>query len=134
MLIELTDLTSDHVQQQVETIKWFRDMERIFNQNASQFENYKSDFEEHLQKTTKKLVQDIESLIPNIAVINDMSDTNKLREYQRLLGDFMENLRCFEDYITWINKEEKLFKFPISKYPVLEDLTGYVGPFLELIT
>lgn len=108
-------------------------MQNVFDQNASTFENYKSLFEEHLQVVTKKLVEDIDGLIPNIAVINDMTDTNKLKEYHALLKGFLEKLRCFEDYIRWINKEEKLFKIPITKYPILEELIGYVEPFLELV-
>lgn len=133
-MIELTDLTPEHVQQQVETIKWFRDMDAIFNKNASDFETYKSEFEEHLQHVTKKLVSDIDDLIPKMTVINDMTDTEKFREYERALKNMMEQLHCFQDYVAWINKEEKLFKMNISRYPVVEELIDFVTPFLELIS
>lgn len=108
-------------------------MQEIFDQNASLFENYKSQFEEHLQLVTKKLNEDINNLIPNISVINDMSDPEKLKDYQVLLKSYIGKLNCFKDYVNWINKEEKLFKMTASKYDVLEELINYVVPFSEHI-
>lgn len=90
-------------------------------------------FEEHLQTVVKKLNEDLQTIIPQISVINDMTETEKFREYKHLLSQYIDKLKCFADYIAWVNKEEKLFKLTATKYEVLEELKNYVEPFAELM-
>lgn len=132
-LMDLAELSEDHFNLQISTIHWLHNIQEIFEQNASQFELYKNQFEEHLGAVTKKLTKDIDDLIPQLAVIDDMYDTNKLHNYYATLEDYIEQIKCFEDYIKWINKEEKLFKLPVSQYPIVESLQDYVKPFVALI-
>lgn len=132
-ILDLAQLTEDHFNLQISTIHWLNEIQNIFEQNASQFEMYKNQFEEHLEEVTKKLTQDIDELLPKLAIIDDMCDTTKLRGYYATLEEYLQQIKCFEDYIYWINKEEKLFKLPISQYPIVELLKGYVKPFAELI-
>lgn len=108
-------------------------MYNVFDDNAAFFETYKIQFEEHLQSVTRKLNEDMENLIPSISIINEMSDQEKLSEYHIILKNFIENLKCFDDYIVWINKEEKLFKLPVSKYEMLEQIKNFIFPFENLI-
>lgn len=133
LLLELTDLEPDHVELQIAIIRWYREMKKIFDQNASLFESYKSRFEEHLQAVIRKLNDDLEAIIPQISVINDMFETAKFREYKHLLSTFNDKLNCFTDYVKWVNKEEKLFKLNATKYEVLDELKNYVVPFAELM-
>lgn len=108
-------------------------MKKVFEHNATLFEGYKSMFEEHLQTVVKKLNEDLEAIIPEVSVINDMTETEKFREYKHLLSKIIDKLKCFDDYIAWVNKEEKLFKLTNTKYDVLEELKNYVIPFAELM-
>lgn len=119
---------------QIQIVHWIRDIQEIFDQNASQFEIYKNQFEEHLVKVTKKLTHDIDALLPKLAVIDDMHETDRLRQYKMILSDFEEQLDCFDDYIRWINKEEKLFKLPVTQYPIVDELKNYVKPFAQLVS
>lgn len=133
MLIELTDMSDAHRHLQSKTVTWIDNMKDLFEQNATQFEVYKNQFEEKLGVVTKKLVEDIDTLIPKLAIIDDMSETDKLRSYHSTLRVYIDEISCFEDYIQWINKEEKLFKLPVSQYPVLDELKNYVIPFAKLV-
>lgn len=132
-LIDLKEFDEDHFNLQIQTIHWLHNIQDIFEQNSSQFEVYKNQFEEHLSTVTKKLTQNIDELIPKLAIIDDMYDTSKLHDYYATLEDYTDQIKCFEDYIKWINKEEKLFKLPVSQYPIVESLTNFVGPFAALI-
>lgn len=114
-------------------IHWLHCISEIFEQNASQFETYKNQFEEHLTTVTKKLTVDIEVLIPKLAIIDDMYDTTRLHSYLATLDEYMEEIKCFDDYAKWINKEEKLFKLPVSQYPIIDSLKDFVNPFYKLI-
>lgn len=133
VLIELTELPPENLQLGIKTINWFHSMKDIFEMNASSFETYKFQFEEHLQEATKKLNEDIEDLFPNICVIDDMTDPGRLHEYRYLLQNIIDKVVIFDDYVKWINKEEVLFKFPKSQYGVLEGIKEYVFPFNDLI-
>lgn len=126
-------MSKEHLNLQITTINWFKNINEIFEQNASLFENYKFQFEEHLQYVTKKLNEDIAELIPNLSIIDDMSETEKFRDYNRILSDYIDQLKCFDDYVKWINKEEKLFKFPITHYEILEVTKSFVIPFAQLM-
>lgn len=132
-LIDLREFDPDHFNLQIQTIHWLHNIQDIFEQNASQFEMYKNQFEEHLSTVTKKLTQNIDELMPKLAIIDDMYDTTKLHDYYATLDAYLAEIKCFEDYIMWINKEEKLFKLPISQYPIVLSLKNFVGPFAALI-
>ena len=132
-LVSLTTMSTEHIELTIRTINWLSEIYDVFDMNASQHEAYKFIFEEHLQEVTKKLVTDLADMIPKMAVIDDMSDTEKFRDYYLLLENYMEQLRVLDDYVEWINKEEKLFKVPQTKYPNLETLKDYVFPFAALM-
>lgn len=132
-LLDLTQLSVDHFNLQISTIHWLNNIQEIFEQNSSQFEIYKNQFEEHLGEVTKKMTQDIDDFLPKLVIIDYMCDTTKLRDYYATLEDYLQQIKCFEDYINWINKEEKLFKLPVSQYPIVELLKDYVKPFADLI-
>lgn len=133
ILVELTEFTSEHFSLLVSIVRWTKNIHEIFEQNASQFEIYKNQFEEHLGVVTRKLTQDVNDLLPKLAIIDDMYETERLRNYHATLEIYNEQLHCFEDYIKWINKEEKLFKLPVSQYPILEEMKNYVVPFAALV-
>lgn len=132
-LVELCEMSSYHFDLTITTISWLYDINEICDYNASQQENYKCLFEEHLQEVVKKLNEDIEELIPKITIINDMSDPKKFKEYYIMLQNFIDQLKIFDDYVAWINKEEKLFKIPQTLYPTLEVLKTFVYPFATLM-
>lgn len=132
-MIDLREFDEEHSNLQIAMVHWLHNIPDIFEQNSSQFEIYKNQFEEHLSTVTKKLTQNIDELIPKLAIIDDMYDTTKLHVYYATLEDYSEQIRCFEDYIKWINKEEKLFKLPVSQYPIVESLTSFLNPFASLI-
>ncbi|XP_055844482.1 dynein axonemal heavy chain 12 [Episyrphus balteatus] len=132
-LVSLTEMTKEHIDLTVHTINWLRDINEVFELNASQHEQYKFMFEEHLQEVVKKLNKDILEFIPKMTVLDDMCDTDKFREYYILLQNFIDQLKTFDDYIKWINKEEKLYKIPQTQYPTMEVLNEFVYPFATLM-
>lgn len=133
ILIELTEFTDEHQQLQVSIVHWLQNMQDIFEQNSAQFEIYKNQFEEHLGSVTKKFIEDIDNFVPKLAIIDDMYETEKLGNYYAALKIYIDQLECFEDYANWIAKEEKLFKLPVSHYPILDEIKNYLKPFASLV-
>ncbi|KAL9909718.1 dynein heavy chain at 62B [Glossina fuscipes fuscipes] len=132
-LVELTEMTQYHFNLTIKTINWLQDINEICDSNASQQENYKYLFEEHLLEVIQKLNADIDEIIPKTTIINDMSDPDKFKEYYIILQNFIDQLKTMDDYVTWINKEEKLFKMQKTEYPTLELLKSFVFPFASLM-
>ncbi|XP_055621192.1 dynein axonemal heavy chain 12 [Toxorhynchites rutilus septentrionalis] len=132
-LVELLELPPDHMDVQVKSINWYFRIQAVFDVNSTNFEAYKFQFEEKLQEVTKQLNEKMEEMIPNISIINDMTETEKFRDYVMLLQGYIDQIFVFEDYVKWINKEEVLFKFPKSQYPVLEAIKTFIVPFYKLI-
>lgn len=132
-MIDLREFDDEHINLQIEMIHWLHKIQDIFEQNSSQFEIYKNQFEEHLTTVTKKLTQNIDELIPKLAIIDDMYDDTKLHVYYATLEDYADQIKCFEDYIKWMNKEERLFKLPVSQYPIVDSLKNFLNPFAALI-
>lgn len=131
--MELLELPPDHMDVQVESINWYFRIQAVFDINSTNFETYKFQFEEKLQEVTKQLNEKMEEMIPKIAIINDMTETEKFRDYVMLLQSYIDQIFVFEDYVKWINKEEVLFKFPKSQYSVLEAIKTFIVPFYKLI-
>uniref|UniRef100_A0A1B0CUL2 Dyneins heavy chain n=2 Tax=Lutzomyia longipalpis TaxID=7200 RepID=A0A1B0CUL2_LUTLO len=132
-LLEFKELSKDHLAAQIATINWYNNIDDVFEQNAQLQEFYKFQFEEHLQNVAKKLNEDIAEMLPSLSIIDDMCETEKFREYYGLLQNIIDNLKIFENYVDWLNKEEKLFKFPKSTYPVLDAIKNFVIPFTKLM-
>ncbi|XP_017461836.1 PREDICTED: dynein heavy chain 12, axonemal-like [Rhagoletis zephyria] len=72
-------------------------------------------------------------MIPNLTIIDDMSEPEQFRHNYILLQNFIRQLKTFDDYVQWINKEEKLFKMAQTLYPKLEVMKGFIKPFAELM-
>ncbi|KAH8316762.1 hypothetical protein KR074_004303 [Drosophila pseudoananassae] len=132
-IVELTEMSKYHFDLTIKTINWIKDINEICDYNASQQEQFKFTFEEHLQEVIKKLNVDIEELLPKLAVIDDMSRPDKFRDSYILLQNYIDQLKTFDDYVAWINKEEKLFKIAQTEYPTLEVIKTFVYPFAELM-
>lgn len=132
-IVSLMEMSKEHMDLTIETISWLTKIYDVMDQNATLHEQYKFIFEEHLQDVVKKLNEDLADIIPKMSVIDDMSDESKLSDYYIHLQNFMDQLKTLDDYVVWINKEEKLFKIPLTKYPNLETLTDYVYPFATLM-
>ncbi|EDS37651.1 ciliary dynein heavy chain 11 [Culex quinquefasciatus] len=132
-LLELIELPPNQMDVQMESVNWYFRIPAVFDVNSTNYEAYKFQFEEKLQEVTKQLNEKMEEMIPNIAIINDMTETEKFRDYVILLQGYIDQIFVFEDYVKWINKEEVLFKFPKSQYPVLEAIKTFIVPFYKLI-
>lgn len=115
------------------TVKWLTDIKPVFESNSALYEQYKYDFEERLQKRTETLNRELEDLGPKLVVLNNMDDINRLPSYLEEIRKFLRSLEKFDDDVVWINKEEVLFKFPVSVYPELDELKNFINPFAKLL-
>lgn len=119
---------------QMNVVKWFStNVNLTFERNAYQFESCNYKFEENIGVVKEKLSSDIENLLPELSIVDNMHQIEKLRENLVLLNNFNEKLSSIEKYVAWINKEQRLLKLERSVFPQICLIQNYLVPFTKLI-
>lgn len=132
-IVELTDMDEEHKNLQFEVVNWYNNTSQIFELGGTNFEAMKYQFEEKLSVVSKQMQERLKDLAPNLTVINDMTESDKFKEYSRVLQKFIDEIIVFDDHVKWLNKEEALFKFPKTQSSLLEDMKSFVIPFAALV-
>ncbi|KAF5300254.1 hypothetical protein FQR65_LT09209 [Abscondita terminalis] len=132
-LIEMTTLSQAHMNLNSKTIKWLDRINSIFEKNAGMIEACKTEFDERLQQTIITLVEDIENFLPTLVVLNLMDDADNSKSYLHHLSPFIAQIKEFDKILTWINKEEVVFKYPLTQIADLSNLKMHVNPFYRLV-
>lgn len=134
LLIELTQLSSDHVAQQTDVVARFSNrIPAIFEQNAQTYESNVYQFNVKLEEVKLKLTQDIASFLPQLSVMDNMDNCDRLAENFVLLKQYCRILTAFETSESWITKEETLLGVAGTTYPEIAVIHDHLVPFTELI-
>nr|CAD7410663.1 unnamed protein product [Timema poppensis] len=105
----------------------------IFKQNATRFEQFKFEFESNLAQKTEQLNKQLDDLGPRLVILNLMDEADNVDDYVQHIMKLLRKMNVFDQQVTWINKEEALFKFPLSTYPELDELKNIIFPFSRLV-
>lgn len=131
--MEMTTISEEHKNLNVRTVNWLSAIKVILETNSANYESYKIEFEERLQKASNKLNNELTQLVPFLSYFDSMDDLNNVSQYVEFIRQFVKKLYIFDEDKAWINKEESLFKFQLSDFPLLDDLRNYIMPFYDLI-
>ncbi|KAI8420031.1 hypothetical protein MSG28_008627 [Choristoneura fumiferana] len=132
-LLEMTSLSPEHVASNTRTVNWLKDIKPIFDKNAAAYETFKGEMEDNLLSKINYLNREVQEMLPFLELLDNMDDVNHTLEYLEYLRKFAYRLADCDKLVTWINNEEKTFKFPISQYTDLEELKDFVLPFYSLV-
>ncbi|XP_063228083.1 LOW QUALITY PROTEIN: dynein axonemal heavy chain 7-like [Bacillus rossius redtenbacheri] len=132
-LFDFTVLSARHVDQNTRVVRWLRDIRPVFRDSASHFEEYKREFESKLAEKTEQLNKQLDDLGPRLVVLDRMDEADNVAEYVQHVMKLLRKMGRFDEQVAWINKEEALFKFPLSTYPELDELKNIIFPFSRLI-
>ncbi|KAF5300238.1 hypothetical protein FQR65_LT09192 [Abscondita terminalis] len=132
-LMDITILTKEHIDLNSITISWIEDIKPVIENNASMFEQCKSQFEERLQNAIIKLNEDIQVFLPTVGRMDYMDDVAHSREYVQQLAPLAADIRDMTKLLEWINKEETVFKFGLTVSPILKEIHQHVYPFYKLV-
>ncbi|XP_076648749.1 dynein heavy chain at 62B [Halictus rubicundus] len=132
-LIEMTTLSKDHIELNNTTIHWLKRIRPVFEQNSAVYEQIKFELEEKLQNKVELLNKEVEDTFPRLEIMNDMDDATRISEYIEYMRKFARDLDRMDERVKWINDEEKLFKYPNSQYPRINELKENIMPYYDLI-
>ncbi|XP_053593840.1 dynein axonemal heavy chain 7-like [Microplitis demolitor] len=132
-LLQITSLREEHIELNKRTINWLSLIESIFNQSNTLCEAMKSELEDELQKTINLLNIEVDSILPEFVILDDMDDAKRVHEYIEYLEILVRKIRDVDGKILSINNEEKLFKFPETTFPKVDEMKDIILPFYSLI-
>ncbi|KAK0162631.1 hypothetical protein PV327_006394 [Microctonus hyperodae] len=131
-LFNITILTDEHIKLNSKTINCSHSIKDIFIQSNTLCEAMKSELEDELQKKINSLSIEIDDIFPMLIILNDMDDANRVHEYTEYLNYLVVSIEKIDEQIKSINMEEKLFKFPETTFPKIDDIKNIVLPFSSL--
>lgn len=131
-LFNITILTDEHIKLNTKTINCLHSIKDIFIQSNTLCEAMKSELEDELQKKINALNIQIDTIFPMLIILNDMDDANRVLEYIEYLNFLVVSIEQIDEQIKAINMEEKLFKFPETIFPKIDDIKNIVLPFSSL--
>ncbi|XP_049877168.1 dynein axonemal heavy chain 12 [Pectinophora gossypiella] len=132
-LLELTELSEEHVESNTRTVNWLKKIKPIFDKNAAAYEQHKAEMEENLLAKIAFLNKEVKEMAPFLELLDYMDDVDHTLEYLEYLRKLVHRLHDCDALVAWINNEEATFKFPITHYPDLEELKEYIIPFHSLV-
>ncbi|XP_072767052.1 dynein axonemal heavy chain 7 [Anoplolepis gracilipes] len=132
-LMEITVLTDEHVDLNKTTVNWLHDIQPVFTQNNTLCEAMKSELEEDLQRRINTLNMEVDAMFPELVILDDMDDINKIGEYAEHYEDLIKKYKRMDNKMQVINSEERLFKFPETEFPKITELRETIVPFYTLI-
>ncbi|XP_049962023.1 dynein axonemal heavy chain 12-like [Schistocerca serialis cubense] len=132
-LLDMSFISAEHKDQNAVTVSWVARIDPIFRGNAVMIEECKFKFEELILKTTESVHKRLDDLEPKLALLDHMVEADHVEEYVSIMRVFLGKLAELKHDIKWINKEEKLFQFALSKYSNNEEFNIIINPFAHLL-
>ncbi|XP_015433238.1 PREDICTED: dynein heavy chain 3, axonemal-like [Dufourea novaeangliae] len=132
-LLEITVLSDDHINLNKKTINWLHQIEPVFRQNNVLCEAKKNELEDEMQKRINKLNIDVDNIIPQLSVLDNMDDINRIDEYAEYYRGLRKQVNKINNEMHRINEEETLFRFPETEFPKVIELLEVTIPFYNLI-
>lgn len=78
-------------------------------------------------------MSDVCCFLPPLKVLNYMDKMDRLHDNYLLMKKYHRTLTALEEYVKWINKEEKLLNLASTTYPDIKVIREFIVPFMELM-
>ncbi|XP_034942678.1 dynein heavy chain 7, axonemal-like, partial [Chelonus insularis] len=132
-LMQITPITEEHIELNKNTINWLTLIQDIFNQSNSLCEGMKSELEDELQKKINLLNTQVDIVVPSLIILDAMDDAQRAHEYIEYLDILVKKIQAIDKQVEEINLDEKLFKFPETQFPKIQEIKDIILPFYDLI-
>ncbi|XP_069101059.1 dynein axonemal heavy chain 12-like isoform X1 [Argopecten irradians] len=131
-LIDVYMFPPEDINLNCEVLTWPKRINPVFDDHDDLVEKSKVSGEKQLLEKREKVILELEKLRQRVDEFNDYGELDMMQQYVQDVRLVQKRLADVTEQITWINKEELLFKYPVSTYPDVEDITAAVDPFQRL--
>eukprot|EP00105_Crassostrea_gigas_P043640 XP_019927788.1 PREDICTED: dynein heavy chain 12, axonemal isoform X3 [Crassostrea gigas] len=132
-LIDVYMFPAEDIELNCEVLTWPNRISPVFDDNDELIEKSKHAGERQLLEKREKVIAELEKLRQRVDEFNDYGELDMMQQYVQDVRAVQKRLADVQDQISFINKEEHLFKYPISTYSAdVDEITNQVEPFYRL--
>ncbi|XP_019508320.1 PREDICTED: dynein heavy chain 12, axonemal [Hipposideros armiger] len=110
-------------------LMWPWKINPIFDENDELIENAKHKKENELIVKREKLILEIEKESRRMEEFTEFAELDHMPQYVTDVRQLQKRIQESEEAVQFINKEEGLFKWELTKYPELDKLKVTIEPF-----
>lgn len=88
--------------------------------------------ERSLIEKKEKIMLELQKLKQRVDEFNDYGELDMMNQYVQDVRAVQKRLADAQDQIEWINKEEALYKYPVSNFPEVDEINLAIDPFMRL--
>ncbi|XP_074055007.1 dynein axonemal heavy chain 12 isoform X8 [Macrotis lagotis] len=108
---------------------WPKNINPIFNENDELIEDAKRKGETDLVAKREKLILEIEKESRRMEEFTEYAELERMQQYVMDVRLLQKRIQDADDMVAFINKEETLFKWELTKYPELDKLKVSIEPY-----
>ncbi|XP_037760095.1 dynein axonemal heavy chain 12 isoform X2 [Chelonia mydas] len=111
---------------------WPQKINPIFDEHDDVIEQSKRKGESELLAKREKLILELEKQTRCMEEFTEFSELDRMQQYVTDMRALQKRIQEAEETVAFINKEETLFKWELTEYPVLESLKVNIEPYQKL--
>nr|XP_021153643.1 dynein heavy chain 12, axonemal isoform X1 [Columba livia]XP_021153644.1 dynein heavy chain 12, axonemal isoform X1 [Columba livia]XP_021153645.1 dynein heavy chain 12, axonemal isoform X1 [Columba livia]XP_021153646.1 dynein heavy chain 12, axonemal isoform X1 [Columba livia]XP_021153647.1 dynein heavy chain 12, axonemal isoform X1 [Columba livia]XP_021153648.1 dynein heavy chain 12, axonemal isoform X1 [Columba livia] len=115
-------------------ILWPKNINPVFDEHDDLIEQSKRKGEQEVLQKSEKLMVELDKLSRAVAEFEDYSDLDCMPEYVAELRALQKRIQEADETIAFINKEERLFEWRLSDFPLLSNVKAEIEPYQKLFT
>ncbi|GAB1601341.1 dynein heavy chain 12, axonemal-like isoform X2 [Argonauta hians] len=131
-LIDNHTFTEEDMALNATVLTWMENIIPAFDEEM--MDTYKQRGEKQLLERRDKLTAELLKLKQRVDEFNDFGEMDMMQQYIKDAAALQKRLIEAKSQVTWINKEEQLYKYPLTFYPDIEEITSTLDPFVRLFT
>ncbi|XP_058438166.1 dynein axonemal heavy chain 12 isoform X3 [Marmota monax] len=110
-------------------LMWPRKISPVFNENDELIENAKHKRESELIAKRERLILEVEKESRRMEEFTEFAELERMQQYVTDVRQLQKRIQESEEAVQFINKEEELFKWELTKYPELDKLKVNIEPY-----
>ena len=95
-------------------------------------EKMKENGEKLVHQKRDKIVIELYKLKQRVDKFTDYDELDMVFQYVLDVRSMQKRLADVQDQIAWLNKEEELYKFKLTQFPEVEEITTSIDPYMRL--
>lgn len=131
-MLDVYIFSEDDIELNKTTMMWPKRINPVFDQNDELVEKMKQEGEKQLVERREKLILELNKLKQRVEELDDCGELDMMQTYVQEIRQTQKKLGEAQNEIEWTNNEEKLYKFPVNQYPLVDEITTGIEPFKRL--
>ncbi|XP_025071356.1 dynein heavy chain 12, axonemal, partial [Alligator sinensis] len=131
-LLDVFIFTPEDLMLNATVLLWPQKINPIFDENDDLIEQSKRKGESELLAKRERLMLEVEKQTRIMEEFEEYAELDRMQQYVTDMRALQKRIQEADEAVAFINKEERLFKWELTEYPVLENLKVNIEPYQKL--